>query len=165
MAHYLLFALTKSYGQSSNCGRCGIGIFQPSTLPSFLSKYRRTHHEIQETVGRVNGFVDDTHRHCTCSLIGAYWVTKTPQRNDSLSIEILSPISPPQRRALMRPESTPQKIVQVKVTVPSRRTGNGASDRRAAIAAQRSQTHTSNAGGFQLPAKFGAGNFPQRWCA
>ena len=51
-------------------------------------------------------------------LIGAYWVTKTPQRNDSLSIEILSPISPPQRRALMQPESTPQKIVQVKVTFP-----------------------------------------------
>ena len=51
-------------------------------------------------------------------LIGGYWVTKTPQRNDSMSIEILSPISPPQRRALMRPESMPQKIVQVKVTFP-----------------------------------------------
>ena len=53
-------------------------------------------------------------------LIGAYWVTITPQRNDSMSIEILSPISPPQRRVLMRSESTPQKIVQVKVTVPRR---------------------------------------------
>ena len=42
-------------------------------------------------------------------LAGGYWVTKTPQRNDSLSIEILSPISPPQPRALMQPESTPQK--------------------------------------------------------
>ena len=51
-------------------------------------------------------------------LAGGYWVTKTPQPDDSLSIEILSPISPPQPRALMQPESTPQKIVQVKVTFP-----------------------------------------------
>ena len=53
-------------------------------------------------------------------LIGAYWVTKTPQQNDLMSIEILSPILHPQRSALRQPEFTPQKIIQVKVAVPRR---------------------------------------------
>ena len=56
-------------------------------------------------------------------LIGAYWVTKSPQPNNSMSIEILSPISPPKpktRKAEMLPASTPQNIIQVKVAVPRR---------------------------------------------
>ncbi len=56
-------------------------------------------------------------------LVGAYWVTKTPQPNDSMSIELLSPFLPPRpktRKANMLPESTPQKIIQVKVSVPRR---------------------------------------------
>ena len=42
-------------------------------------------------------------------LAGAYWVTKTPQPDDSVSIELLSPISPP-----------PRTIVQVKVPYSSK---------------------------------------------
>ena len=42
-------------------------------------------------------------------LAGAYWVTKTPQPDDSVSIELLSPISPP-----------PRTIVQVKVPCSSK---------------------------------------------
>ena len=56
-------------------------------------------------------------------LIGAYWVTKSPQPNNSMSIEILSPISPPKpktRKAEMLPASTPQNIIHVKVAVPRR---------------------------------------------
>lgn len=43
-------------------------------------------------------------------LIGAYWVTKTPQPNDSMSIEILSPFPPPK----------PKTRKAVKVPVPRR---------------------------------------------
>ena len=56
-------------------------------------------------------------------LIGAYWVTKTPQPDDTLSIEFLSPFPPPKpktRKAEMLPASTPQKTIQVKVAVPRR---------------------------------------------
>ena len=42
-------------------------------------------------------------------LAGAYWVTKTPQPDDSVSIELLSPISPP-----------PRTVVQVKVPISSK---------------------------------------------
>ena len=54
-------------------------------------------------------------------LAGAFWVTKTPQLNDLMSAEILSPILPPQpkaRKALTLRESAPQKIIEVKVSVP-----------------------------------------------
>lgn len=56
-------------------------------------------------------------------LAGAFWVTKTPQLNDLMSAEILSPILPPQpkaRKALTLREPAPQKIIQVKVAVPRR---------------------------------------------
>lgn len=61
-------------------------------------------------------------------LAGAFWVTKTPQLNDLMgndlmSTEILSPILPPQpkaRKALTLRESAPQKIIEVKVSVPRR---------------------------------------------
>ena len=42
-------------------------------------------------------------------LAGAYWVTKTPQPDDSVSIELLSPISPP-----------PRTVVEVKVPISSK---------------------------------------------
>ena len=56
-------------------------------------------------------------------LIGAYWVTKTPQPNDSMSIEFLSPFPPPKsktRIAEMLPAFTPKKITHVKVAIPRR---------------------------------------------
>ena len=45
-------------------------------------------------------------------LFGAYWVTKTPQADDSVSIELLSPISPPNPKQ--------KRIIQVKIAIPSR---------------------------------------------
>ena len=51
----------------------------------------------------------------------------------------------------MQPESTPQKIVQVKVTLLlAEDLAMVQRDRRAAIAAQRSQTHTSRCGRFPI---------------
>ena len=65
---------------------------------------------------------------------------KIPKQNDSRNVEILSPIAPPQRRALAQSESEPQKIIQVKVAVP--RKGLAMVD---AIGAQPSQSTTFSA--------------------